>query len=56
MKTFNLYSAQTGDSFGTVQATDERDAVDKFAQRFKFADARAMWAAGYFEYVSACPS
>ena len=53
MKTFHLYSAQTGSSFGTVQAVSEQDAVDRFAQNRGFKDARAMWAAGSFEYVSA---
>jgi hypothetical protein len=53
MKNFNLYSAQTGSSFGTVRATDETDALNKFAQRHGYEGARAMWAAGWFEYVSA---
>ena len=52
MKTFHLYSAQTG-SFGTVQAASETDALNQFAQRFGYASARAMWNAGSFEYVSA---
>jgi hypothetical protein len=53
MKNFNLYSAQTGSSFGTVQAINETDALNKFAQRHGFESAWAMWAAGRFEYVSA---
>ena len=53
MKTFYLYSAQTGSSFGTVQAIDEMDALNQFAKRHGHASARAMWDAGSFEYVSA---
>lgn len=51
--TYSLYSAQTGSSFGTVSATSEADAVDQFARSHGFESARAMWAAGRFEYVSA---
>ena len=53
MKTFYLYSAQTGSSFGTVQATSSTDALNQFAQRYGYKSARAMWDAGSFEYVSA---
>lgn len=52
MKTFHLYSAQTGSSFGTIEATSESDALDRFAQRQGFETASKMWAAGRFEYVS----
>lgn len=51
--TYQLYSAQTGSSFGQVQATSEADALDRFSQRYGFQSAKAMWAAGQFEYVSA---
>lgn len=53
MKTFNLYSAQTGDSFGNVKATSESDAVDRFAQRLGYANRQAMWDDGTFHYISA---
>lgn len=53
MKTFHLYSAQTGSSFGTVQATSETDALNQFARRHGFESSQAMWKAGRFEYVSA---
>lgn len=50
---FRLYSSQTGDSFGTIEAISEDDAVDQFAKRQKFESRQAMWRAGRFEYVSA---
>lgn len=50
---FQLYSAQTGREFGRVEATSERDAVEKFAQSNGWADAKAMWEAGRFEYIAA---
>jgi hypothetical protein len=53
MKTFEIYSAQTGSVFGNVQASDKTDALNKFAQSFGHKDARAMWDAGRFEYASA---
>lgn len=53
MKTFTLYSAQTGSTFGAVQATSEMDALNQFARRQGFESAQAMWRAGRFEYVSA---
>lgn len=53
MKTFQLFSAQTGSLFGTVQAASVGDAIDIFARRYGFADRRAMWSAGQFEYIDA---
>ncbi len=53
MKTFRLYSAQTGSSFGTVEAVSESDALNRFAQRYGHNSVQAMWKAGCFEYVSA---
>ncbi len=53
MKTYKLYSAQTGASFGTVVASSELDALNRFAKRCGFENLIAMWKAGHFEYVSA---
>lgn len=53
MKTFHLYSAQTGASFGTVQATGVMDALNRFAKKLGYEGVGAMWKAGVFEYVSA---
>lgn len=55
MRTFQLYSAQTGELFGTVQASSEGDAIDIFARRYGFENRAAMWKAGRFEYISAAP-
>ena len=53
MKTFHLYSAQTGSSFGKVQAASETDALNQFAKSHGYESVQAMWKAGRFEYVSA---
>ena len=55
MMNFQIFSAQTGATFGfgTVEAASERDALDVFARECGYGDARAMWAAGHFEYIDA---
>lgn len=54
MQTFKLYSAQTGDSWGRIDATSESDALDRFAQQRGYLDRFAMWAdRPGLEYVSA---
>ena len=51
---FQLYSAQTGNQFGQVEAESESDAVDRFAQSKGYKDRHEMWrlATGW-QYVSA---
>ena len=56
MKTFQLYSAQTGDKFGRVMADNEAHALDLFAQRNGFENAPAMWSAGRWEYIIVYPT
>ncbi len=55
MKTFQIYSSQTGDtSFGRVQADSQAQALDRFAQRFGHADRIAMYRdSPVFQWVSA---
>lgn len=53
MKRFEIYSAQTGHHFGQVVAQSEVSALDIFAQQRHWRDAKHMWDAGFFEYVSA---
>lgn len=56
MKLFQLYSSQTGNTFGQVKADSESDAVDRFAQSKGYKDRRDMWdRARGFEYISADP-
>lgn len=44
MLTFQIYSAQTGDtSFGRVEAASEADALDCFARRCGHVDRNAMY-------------
>ncbi len=52
-RTYQLYSAQTGSLFGTIQALDEGGAVDQFARDRGYANRDAMWKAGAWEYISA---
>jgi hypothetical protein len=53
VRTFRLFSAQTGSLFGTVQAASIHDAIDTFARRYGFQNRAAMWNAGRFEYIDA---
>lgn len=57
MQTFQIYSAQTGDtSFGRVEATSEAEALDRFAQRLGHADRTAMYRdSPGFQWLSAEP-
>jgi hypothetical protein len=53
MRTFKMTSAQTGMNYGSIVAETERAALDKFAQDRGYANVRAMWDAGQFEYICA---
>jgi hypothetical protein len=43
MQTFQIYSAQTGDNRGRLEADSEGDALDRFAQARGYADRHDMW-------------
>ena len=43
MQTFQLYSAQTGENRGRVEADSESAALDEFAQQRGYADRHEMW-------------
>jgi hypothetical protein len=53
MNTFQMYSSQTGNNYGEIDASNAAEALDKFAKARGFADRKAMWAAGRWEYISA---
>jgi hypothetical protein len=50
---FEVYSAQTGNYFMTVEAASVDSALDLFARRYGFRSCAEMWAAGRFEYITA---
>jgi hypothetical protein len=52
---FAIYSAQTGDTFGEIWATDENAALDTYAVRRGYPDRDALWDAngGALQYLSA---
>ena len=53
IKTFQLYSAQTGERWGRVEAIDEGDAIDRYAMARGYKDRADMWKRGHYEYLSA---
>lgn len=54
MQTCQLYSAQTGENRGRIDADSEAHALDQFAQQRGYANRHDLWARSQgFDYISA---